>query len=113
MVGLGYCARFAIVITYQVPFEGRQTVRALGPAEPVPCTATECGDPGALSEMTSVARREPTPTGLKVTEMLQLALAANVEGQPLFEMKSAALAPSMEILLMVIAAPVVFVMVKD
>ena len=46
----------------------------------VPDRLAVCGLPGALSEMDKVPVREPSAVGVKVTEIVQLAPAANVVG---------------------------------
>ena len=48
---------------------------------PVPVSATDCGEPDALSAMLRVALFAPVETGLKVTESVQLAPAASVDPQ--------------------------------
>ncbi len=45
--------------------------------EPVPDNATVCGLPAALSVIFKIALRAPVVVGLKVTLIVQLALAAN------------------------------------
>ena len=64
---------------------------------PVPERATVCGDPVALSAMFSVAARVPVAAGLKVTEIVQEALAARDDPQVLVWLKSDALVPPIEI----------------
>jgi hypothetical protein len=49
------------------------------PVVPVPVKATVCGDPVALSVMLMLADFAPLETGLKVTDTVQLALAARLE----------------------------------
>ncbi len=71
---------------------------------PMPLRLNECGLPGALSAMLTVAFRRPAAEGLKRTEMEQLLPAASVAGavgQALVTLKSALLAPMTEMLLMV------------
>jgi hypothetical protein len=55
---------------------------------PVPLSATLCGLPKALSEMLMVPVLVPLATGLKVTEMVQLAPALTVVPQVLVSEKS-------------------------
>src|ERR1035438_10473598 len=71
--------------------------------EPVPERGTCCGLPAALSVSLSVALRAPVMVGLKVTLMVQLALAANELPQPLLCTKSPGSVPASVILVMVIA----------
>lgn len=47
---------------------------------PLPLKATDCGLPGALSLILTLALRVPMTVGVKVTLMVQEALAANVLG---------------------------------
>jgi len=59
----------------------------------VPATAKDCGLPGALSLMVTVALRAPTAEGAKVTLMAQVAALTREAGQLLFWLKSLLLAP--------------------
>jgi len=73
-------------------------------AAPVPVTETLCGLPGALSAIVTVAVRVPTPVGVKVTEIEQVAFTARVAGAigQLFDCAySPAFAPATAMLLMV------------
>jgi len=58
----------------------REVGAALIAAIPVPPNATFCGLLPALSFTSSVADREPNAAGVKVTEIVQVAPDANVEG---------------------------------
>jgi hypothetical protein len=69
-------------------------------AVPVPERPTVWGLPVALSVMATLAVRLPVAEGLKVTLMLQLALAARLAGQVLVWLKSLALVPVSPMLLM-------------
>ena len=51
---------------------------------PVPVTAADCGDPGALSAMEIAAARLPVAAGVNVTVMVQLPAAGTEEPQLLF-----------------------------
>ena len=64
---------------------------------PVPERATVCGEPVALSAMSSVAARAPVAAGLKVTEIVQEALAARDDPQVWVWLKSPAFVPLIEI----------------
>ena len=72
------------------PRLGRFSV-ARGPV-PVPDRVTDCGLFKALCAMISVLNRVPTADGVKVTLMVQLAVAARLAGQLLVEPKSTMLA---------------------
>ncbi len=72
--------------------------------EPVPDNVTCCGLPAALSVSFKIALRAPVLVGLKVTLIVQLALAANELPHPLLSPKSPGSAPAIVILLIVIAA---------
>jgi len=67
--------------------------RDTGVAVPAPVRLTECGPPLALSVMVTAAVSAPAVDGVKITLMVQTALAATVPGQPFVTAKSAALAP--------------------
>jgi len=56
--------------------------------EPVPLSATVCGEPVALSLMVSVPVRVPPAVGVKVTETVQLPPAAKLVPQVLVSVKS-------------------------
>src|SRR5438874_299907 len=74
---------------------------------PVPLSATVCGLPLALSVIDRLALRVPVAVGVKVTLMLQEALAARVVGlmgHMLVWVKSPALVPLIPIVLMVRSA---------
>jgi hypothetical protein len=57
-------------------------------ATPVPLRAAVCGDPDALSVTVSVPVRAPAAVGVKVTEIVQLPLAATDVPQVLLWAKS-------------------------
>ena len=77
---------------------------ARGVAEPVPDRLTDCGEPVALSATEIAALRLPADAGVKVTVMVQVALAANEEPQLLVSPKLLAFVPVTEMLVMVRAA---------
>ena len=60
-----------------IPVEGRVTVTE----EPVPVSATDCGEVVALSVIAIVPVRFPPAVGAKVTEIVQLAPAATLDPQ--------------------------------
>src|ERR1700722_19901764 len=62
-------------------------------ATPVPRKATDCGEPLALSAMLSTAALPPADTGLKVTEIIQLAPVANEAPQVFVNAKSSVVLP--------------------
>src|SRR5205807_826188 len=83
----------------------------LGGAIPVPDTPAVCGLLLALSVTVKIALREPVAVGEKVTLMVQVPLAAKVEGlrgQLLVCPKSPGLGPVKPMLVMVNAAPLGF-----
>ena len=61
-------------------FVGATKIESKPERVPVPARLAVCGLPGALSEMDNVPVREPSAVGVKVTETVQLAPAANVLG---------------------------------
>ena len=65
----------------------------LGRGLPVPLRLTVCGEPAALSDTESVAVKFVADAGLKVTEIVQLALAFKELAQVLVWLKSLGLAP--------------------
>jgi len=83
---------------------------------PVPVSGTLCGLPPALSLMLRVAVRAPLAAGVKLTLMVQLAVAARVlglSGQVFDCAKSAAFTPFTTMPLIVSAAVPLFVSVID
>jgi hypothetical protein len=62
-------------------------------ATPVRRKATDCGEPLALSAMLSTAVLPPADTGLKVTEIIQLAPVANEAPQVFVNAKSSVVLP--------------------
>lgn len=84
-------------------------------ATPVPVSATDCGEPGAipvaLSARLSEAVFVPAMVGLKVTEMVHDALTASDEPQVLVCEYEAELLPVKETLAIVRAAVPVFLSV--
>ena len=78
-------------------------------ADPVPLRVTDCGLPGALSAMVSVAARAPAAAGVKVTLIVQLLPPATELPQLLVWTKSVALVPVIVMLVIARAAfPVLF-----
>ena len=69
-------------------------------AVPVPERLTACGLPLALSEMESDAARLPAEEGVNVTLIVQLAPAATLDPQVFVWLKSPALVPVTEMLVM-------------
>ena len=61
---------------------------------PVPLSATVCGFPAASSLTLTVARRLPWSVGVKVTEIVQVALTARLAGQLLDCAKSDEFGPA-------------------
>jgi hypothetical protein len=78
---------------------------------PVPLSAMLCGLPAALSVSVTAATRAPPAVGLKVTVIVQFALAASDDPQVFVSMKSPALVPLKTMLVIVSAAPSLFVTV--
>jgi len=70
---------------------------------PVPVTVMVCGDPVALSVMTTVAEYEPVAIGAKWPWMVQLAPMARLAPQVLAKSKEDAPAPVTAMLVMVSA----------
>lgn len=89
------------------------SVKPDGAETPVPDSATECGEPAALSTMLSDADSAPSALGVKTTLIVQLALAAREAGQLLDCAKSAELVPVSLMLVIDRAALPVFVRVTD
>jgi hypothetical protein len=83
----------------------------LGRGLPVPLRLTMCGEPAALSATESVAVKLVADAGLKVTEIVQLALAFKEPAQVLVWLKSVGLAPARVMPLMVSEALPVFLSV--
>ena len=77
----------------------------------MPLRATLCGLPAALSVTVSEALRAPNAPGVKVTLMVQDALAFSEAGQVLVCAKSLALVPLIAMLLMLRASVPEFVSV--
>jgi len=85
---------------------GVSTACGSGTAVPVPVRVAVCSDPVALSATFTVAAKVVADTGVKFTEMLQLAPTARVDAQPLVRPKSAALAPpSVTLVMLSVAVP--------
>ena len=61
-------------------FVGATKIESNPERVPVPARLAVCGLPGALSEMDKVPVRVTSAVGVKVTEIVQLAPAANVLG---------------------------------
>ena len=75
-----------------------------GGTVPVPLSAADCGEPEALSVTVIAAASAPANCGVKVTETMQLALAASAVPQVLVWLNALALTPVMAMLLTVSAA---------
>ena len=93
------------------PCKGLSAGRAYGslpvggnPVTPVPLTGTVCGLPAASSATATLALRLSAAVGVKVTRMVQKALAASVLGQLLLSEKSPLLVPLSPMPVMVRAA---------
>jgi hypothetical protein len=80
-------------------------------AVPLPLSVTLCGLPVALSVTVTLAVRLPVAAGEKVTEMVQPALAASVDGHVFVCVKSPAFVPVTPMLEMVSEPVPVFVRV--
>ena len=65
----------------KVKLVGARVTAGAGAVAPVPVRLTVCGLPLALSAMETAAVRVPAAVGLKVTLMMQLAVAARVAPQ--------------------------------
>jgi hypothetical protein len=72
-------AALVVLITW-VPKERLALVKLTASA-PVPVNCAVCGELEALSLTVSVPEREPVALGVKVTEIVQLVLAASVAGE--------------------------------
>jgi hypothetical protein len=81
-------------------------------AIPVPVRTTDCGDPAALSEISTEASDSLGKPGEKVTETVQKAPVARVGPQLLDMVKSPGVAPPRAIPVKLIVAVPVLVMVK-
>ena len=95
-----------MVFTAWLPKETEAGERLTLGAVPVPVRLAVCGLPAALSATLSVPLRAPVAVGVNVTLIVQLVLAARVEGlkgQLLVWAKSPLLVPVIEMLLMVSA----------
>ena len=100
-----------VMPTLWLPKSGTGEGERLGGATPVPDTPAVWGLLLALSVTVNVAFREPVAAGVKVTLMVQVPLAAKVEGlrgQLLVCPKSPGLVPVKPMLVMVNAAPLGF-----
>src|SRR5437016_4379530 len=93
--------RVDVCVALVVPTSWEANVRLAGvrvaagaAGVPVPLSATVCGLPAASSLMLTVAFRPPWSVGVKVTEIVQVALTARLEGQLLDCAKSLAFAPA-------------------
>ena len=114
-VPLGFESVTALAVlvmpTLWLPKSGTGEGERLGGATPVPETPAVWGLLLALSVTVNVALREPVAAGVKVTLMVQVPLAAKVEGlrgQLLVCPKSPGLVPVKPILVMVSAVAVGF-----
>ncbi len=72
---------------------GVRTACGSGGTVPVPLSDADCGEPEALSVTVIAAVSAPATCGVKVTEMMQLALAARVAPQVLVWLNALALTP--------------------
>src|SRR6266566_1571497 len=100
-----------VVFTFWFPNDGTGEGERLGSTVPVPDTPAVWGVLLALSVTVNVALRVPVAAGVKLTLMVQLPLAARVEGligQLLVCPKSPGLVPVKPMLVMVSAAAVGF-----
>jgi len=100
-----------VMPTLWLPKSGTGEGERLGGAIPVPETPAVWGLLLALSVTVNVALREPITVGVKVTLMVQVALAAKVEGlrgQLLVCPKSPGLVPVKPMLAMANAVPLGF-----
>src|SRR5438132_70587 len=100
-----------VVSTFCLLKSGTGEGERLGGATPVPDTPAVWGLLLALSVTVNVAFREPVTVGVKVTLMVQVPLAAKVEGlrgQLLVCPKSPGLVPVKPMLVMVNAVPLGF-----
>src|SRR5947208_1920829 len=100
-----------VVVTLWFPNDGSGEGERLGSTVPVPDTAAVWGLLPALSVTVNVALREPVAVGAKVTLMVQVPLAAKVDGlrgQLLVCPKSPGLVPVKPMLVMVNAVPLGF-----
>ena len=100
-----------VMPTFWLPNDGTGDGERLGSNVPVPETPAVWGLLLALSVTVNVALREPVAVGVKVTLMVQVPLAAKVEGlrgQLLVCPKSPGLFPVKPMLVMVSAAPLGF-----
>lgn len=88
--------------------EGLRLAIGAGTAVPEPFKVAVCGEFEELSTTESVAAKLAIDAGVKVIEMVQLAEAARVVPQVLVCVKSAGLAPAMEIVIPVNGAVPVF-----
>ena len=85
----------------------------VGSALAVPDSATVCAVVLALDKTLNVAVSEPTATGLKETNAVQLAAGARVAAQLFNSAKDVRFVPASEMLFMVNVAAVLFVMVTE
>lgn len=80
-------------------------------SSPVPVSATFCGLSAALSVNVTAAARAPPAVGLNVTVIVQFALAASDAPQVFVDRKSPGFVPVSVMLVIVSAAPPLFVTV--
>jgi hypothetical protein len=88
------------VVLGKVRVLGASSACGVGTAVPVPLTVAVCGEPVALSATAIAAVNVATESGVKVTEMVQVAEAARVAPQVVDSAKSAGFAPAIEMPLM-------------
>ena len=99
------------IVLAKVSDEVESVTLGAGAAAALPVRATVCGDPVTLSAMLTDAVRVPAAVGLNVTVMAQLAPTARVAAHVVVSLKSAELAPVIEIAIDVIATAPVFLTV--
>lgn len=83
---------------------GVRTACGAGGTVPVPLSAADCGEPGALSVTLIAAVSAPATCGVNVTAMVQLAEAASVAPQLVVWLNALALTPVMAMLPMLSGA---------
>lgn len=92
------CAALVVLSSWlaNVSDVGVRTACGAGGTVPVPLSAADCGEPGALSVTLTAAVGAPATCGVNVTEIVQLAEAASVAPQVVVSAKSAGFAPASE-----------------
>ena len=106
LVSVAVCAGLVVpVVAVKVSEVGASDTTGTGTAVPVPVSATDCGEPVALSVTATVAPKLATEAGVKETWMAQFAPAASEAPQLLVCAKSVGLAPAIAMEEMLSAAP--------